>query len=84
MFRAHAASIDLVLLDMMMPDLDGVEVFRELRKLDPRLRVLLFSGYSQQGAADTLIQEGAMGFVEKPPRRDSLLRAVRRALDEPN
>jgi signal transduction histidine kinase/ActR/RegA family two-component response regulator len=80
-YRAQAEVIDLVLLDMMMPDLEGGEVFDLLRAQDPTVRVLLCSGFSQQGAADRLIQRGAMGFVDKPPQRETLLRAVRQALD---
>jgi len=80
-YREQGDAIDLVLLDMMMPELDGGEVFTALRELDPEVSVLLFSGYSRSGAASALLDRGAKGFVKKPAGREDLLRAVRQALD---
>lgn len=72
--------IDLVLLDLMMPDLDGAETFRRLRRINPAARVLLCSGYSSDGEAQGLLAQGALGFVQKPFDRATLLRRVAEAL----
>ena len=67
---------DLVILDIVMPAMGGSEVFRELRGLDPKVKVLLCSGYSIQGEADQLIGTGASGFIQKPFSLRSLGRSI--------
>jgi signal transduction histidine kinase/CheY-like chemotaxis protein len=66
LYAAQFRSIDLVLLDMVLPELGGAEVFRALRKVNPAARVLLFSGYSPDGDVQELLRKGAVGFVQKP------------------
>jgi PAS domain S-box-containing protein len=66
-------SIDLVLLDMCMPAMDGTETFHALRKINPHAEVLLASGYSVAGDAQALLQSGARGFLQKPYRMATLV-----------
>ncbi len=79
-FREHAAEVDLVILDMIMPRLAGKDVFRMLREIDPDARVLLASGYSASGGAETLLAEGAAGFLQKPFQQTALVDALLKAL----
>jgi PAS domain S-box-containing protein len=72
--------IDLVLLDMTMPHMDGEEAFRELRRIDPRVRVVLTSGYNEQDATERFAGKGLAGFIQKPYRPSDLLEKVRAAL----
>jgi CheY-like chemotaxis protein len=65
-FAAHRGRISAVMLDLVMPGLSGVEVFERLRRLDPRLKVVLASGYSSEGEADRLLAQGAAAFLQKP------------------
>jgi len=65
-FDKQSDNIDLVLLDMVMPKMGGVETFRRLRKIDPQVPIVLLSGYSKDEAAQKLINEGASGFIQKP------------------
>lgn len=65
-FTKEHRSIDLVLLDMIMPGLGGKEVFTELRKINPDVRVILCSGYSSHEDLDYLWNIGLNGFVKKP------------------
>jgi PAS domain S-box-containing protein len=58
--------VDLIILDMMMPGITGPETFSELRKINPSARILLSSGYSIDGQAQTLLDNGARGFLQKP------------------
>lgn len=73
--EAYAANpgIALVLLDMTMPQMDGEEAFRELRRLDPNVKVLLTSGYSEQDATESFAGKGLAGFIQKPYRPQELL-----------
>jgi CheY-like chemotaxis protein len=72
--------IALVLLDLNMPGLLGDEVFRALRRVDPKLPILFSSGYPEQEALDRLAGAGPIHFVQKPYRTQALLAGVRRAL----
>jgi two-component system, cell cycle sensor histidine kinase and response regulator CckA len=63
---AQGGEIDLVLLDMVMPDMGGRECLARLRKADPKARVLIATGYTADGSAQELLREGALAIVEKP------------------
>jgi PAS domain S-box-containing protein len=78
--REEGSTIDAVVLDLTMPDLSGEETLQELRKLRPRLPVLLYSGYSAHEAAG-LCQPGLTTFLQKPFRLDLLGAALRELLD---
>lgn len=79
-FGRHAAEIHLVVLDMMMPELDGIETFRELKRLDPGVKALLASGFSRQSITSSLEVEGLAGFLQKPFLRDQLGAKLREVL----
>jgi CheY-like chemotaxis protein len=72
--------VDLVILDMVMPRMGGKDAFLALRRINPQVKVLLVSGYSVEGEAQMLLQEGAKGFLQKPFRRAELAQAVANAL----
>jgi PAS domain S-box-containing protein len=82
-FRRGPAEVDLILLDLVMPQLGGAAVFRLLREVDPGVRVLLVSGFTQHEVTDELLSEGAVGFMHKPFRLDELSRRVAGALASP-
>jgi PAS domain S-box-containing protein len=73
--------VDLVVLDLVMPRMDGVETFRRLREVKPDVRVLVSSGYSPDQEGRDLLEEGAAGFLQKPYDMDQVLRKVREVLD---
>jgi DNA-binding response OmpR family regulator len=79
-FRSDPDSIDCVLLDLSMPKPDGEEVFAELRKLRPSLRVVLSSGFTEQEVADRFEGAGLTGVLQKPAKRDVLLARIDAAL----
>jgi CheY-like chemotaxis protein len=78
-FRRHRAEIALVLLDLVMPDMDGLETLQRLREIDPEVRVVLCSGYAKEDASESqaLIRSTA-GFVRKPFSMAELSRVVSR------
>ncbi len=64
--REHPGDIDLVILDMIMPDMGGGEAFDHIRRLAPDVPVLLSSGYSLNGQAAEILRRGCNGFLQKP------------------
>jgi DNA-binding response OmpR family regulator len=66
LYQDHRDDIDLVVLDMTMPGMSGQETFHAIRAIDPNARVLLSSGYTQEGAAQEVLRRGARGFLQKP------------------
>lgn len=79
-FREQGDRIGLVLLDQVMPGMDGVAVFRELRRIRPDVRVLLASGYSEQEVSECYKGLGLDGFIQKPFNLSLLAEEVRRVL----
>jgi CheY-like chemotaxis protein len=73
--------IDLVLLDLIMPDQSGKETFAQLKALNPQVRVLLSSGYSIDGEAAAIMQQGCGGFIQKPFDLKQLSNKLREVLD---
>lgn len=65
-FKAHADAVDLVILDMIMPQMSGGEVFDILKGLKPDVKVLLSSGYALDGQAEEILARGCAGFIQKP------------------
>jgi len=80
-FREHADEIAAVLLDMTMPEMDGQETFREIRRLRGEVRVILTSGYTEQDVASRLAGEGLAEFIQKPYRMEALVAKVRQVLE---
>jgi len=83
-FKDHYKEVDLVVLDLIMPKMSGGEVFQFLKKIDPEVRVLIASGFTREGTADTLIKHGALGFINKPFKIEALSHAVARYLPTGN
>ena len=76
LFGAHQEAIAFVILDLAMPGMDGPEVFHALRRLAPELRVCISSGYFKEEGADSLLDHGAVGFIQKPYRLKALAAAI--------
>ncbi len=79
-FTNTQQQIDLVILDLIMPDIGGGEVFDRLRKVKPDIKVLLASGYSM-GDASAIIARGCNGFIQKPFGMEKLSHAIREVID---
>ena len=65
-YKAKQESIHLVILDMIMPGMDGLETFVELKKLNPDIKVLLSTGYSIDAKAQEMLKNGCKGYILKP------------------
>ena len=73
-------SVDAVILDVRMPDMNGLELLASLRKSHPSLPVIMMSGHASLDVAVTAIQNGAHDFIEKPVHTDRLLVTLHNAL----
>ncbi|MCE5281944.1 MAG: PAS domain S-box protein [Deltaproteobacteria bacterium] len=82
-YREQQRSIDLVILDMIMPEMGGGEVFGHLKAINPQVRVILASGYSINGQAQRIMEQGCRAFLQKPFGMDELSRKIREVLDRP-
>jgi PAS domain S-box-containing protein len=80
-YESHGADIDLVLTDVMMPEIGGHELVERLRAERPDLRVLFMSGYTERALPNNLESSGRTGYLEKPFTVESLMRRLREILD---
>ncbi|NOX19672.1 MAG: PAS domain S-box protein, partial [Nitrospirae bacterium] len=83
-FREKKDEIDLVILDMIMPKLNGAEVFQRLKNIEKNVKIIIASGYTDDGLSGIreLMKSGAKGFVQKPFTRKTLAKAIKEALKE--
>jgi CheY-like chemotaxis protein len=70
-----AVPVDVVLLDMVMPEMSGATCFEELRAIRPDLKVILCTGYDRNHAVQDLFNQGVVGFIQKPYDVDELAHA---------
>lgn len=80
-YKANQYEIDVVLLDLIMPEMDGRKCLGEILRIDPQAKVILVSGYSAGGPAEEWIKCGAKGFVNKPYDLANLVNTVRSVLN---
>ena len=73
--------IDLVILDMIMPNMSGGEIYERLKKINPNIKVLLSSGYSMNGEAKKILDQGCNDFIQKPFNLKKIARKIREVLD---
>jgi DNA-binding NtrC family response regulator len=74
-------TFDLVLTDLKMPDIDGIEVLRIVKEKWPHIKVIIMTGYQTVETAVKAIKLGAFDYIEKPFTPEQILLAVRNALE---
>ena len=75
---------DLVLCDIKMPKMDGVEVLEKAKKIKPEIPIVMISGHGDLDTAVNTMRLGAFDYISKPPDLNRLLNTVRNALDTKN
>ena len=76
LFTQHRAMIDAVILDFTMPGMNGLEIMRAMREIDPHAQVILSSGHAESDATKQFADLGLKGFLKKPYGPEELLAAV--------
>lgn len=81
-FRQRVHELSLVLLDMTMPRMEGKDAFREMRRINPDVPVILMSGYNEQDATNEFCGRGLAGFIQKPFKPEDLYRKIAEILGD--
>ena len=81
-YRINQKKIDMVILDMVMPEMGGGDTYEKLRDVNPDIKVLLSSGYSIDGQASKILSRGCDGFIQKPFDIKILSLEIRKILDQ--
>jgi two-component system chemotaxis response regulator CheY len=76
----NAQTPDLVLMDVTMPDMDGLSALREIRKMDAKAKVIMLTALGQESVVLEAIKSGARDFVVKPFERDRVMNAIHKIL----
>jgi len=74
-------SFDVILLDLLMPGMDGIEVLRRIKKVDPLAAVIIITAYGSVESAISAMKIGALDYVQKPFKHDDLLLAIEKAVE---
>lgn len=82
LYRKHCDDIDLVLLDIVMPQMGGGETYERMKEINPDVKVLLLSGYSIDGEATDILQRGCNGFIQKPFTMKELSGRIREIVEK--
>ncbi|MFP4081468.1 MAG: sigma-54-dependent transcriptional regulator [Candidatus Aminicenantes bacterium] len=78
--KYSSQTFDLVLLDLLMPGMDGIEVLKRLKKIDPHTVVIIITAYASIESAISAMKIGAFDYIQKPFKHDELLLTVKRAI----
>ncbi len=81
-YKKKQDKIDMVILDMIMPGMNGGEVYDKLKEINPDIKVLLSSGYSLNGQAAEILERGCNGFIQKPFNSTDISKKIREILDK--
>jgi DNA-binding NtrC family response regulator len=79
-FTQHKDRIDLIILDILMPEMNGTETYKRLKSIDPQVRVLIASGFAIDDTVKSLLNDGAIGFLPKPFTLQELSMKIETAL----
>jgi DNA-binding response OmpR family regulator len=81
-YKARHGEIDLVLTDVGLPKMNGVDEFKKMREIDPQVKILLASGFIEPETKAELLRSGAKGFIQKPYKPYDVLKEIRKILDQ--
>ncbi|RMF11127.1 MAG: response regulator [Candidatus Neomarinimicrobiota bacterium] len=81
-YEKHPYQFDLVIFDLVMPGMNGIETYHRLVKINPEVRCILMSGYSKDTQASDLFQSGKVGFLQKPFRLHELTQAIQKSMSQ--
>jgi len=79
-YKERHSSIDMIILDVIMPVMGGGDTFDRIKKIEPNVKILLSSGYSLDGQVAAILQRGCAGFIQKPFSIETLSAKIREIL----
>ena len=79
-YKKNRDEIDIVVLDIVMPNMGGGEAYDRMKEINPDIKVLLSSGYSIDGEATEILERGCDAFIHKPFTMKDLSQAIRKIL----
>ena len=82
LYQEYEGPLVAVLLDMTMPELDGVETLQRLREMDSEIPVIFSSGYSEQEAVHRLVEDPRVFYIQKPYKPAALIAMLRALIEE--
>ena len=82
LYEKNGDTIDIVLLDIVMPLMGGGEAYDRIKEMDPDVKVLLLSGYSIDGEAGEILDRGCDGFIQKPFTMKELSGRIREIMEK--
>lgn len=71
-FKKRCAEIDLVIMDIIMPRMGGIEAFEKIKEIDPDVKVIVTSGFPRDDRFDVFVEGGAVAVLKKPYRRQTM------------
>lgn len=77
LYSKNCDIIKAVLIDLIMPEMDGRKVFQELKRINKDIKAILVSGYNSDEIKNNILNEGFVGFVQKPYNAEHLLNTIR-------
>jgi len=80
-YKKHKKRILAVILDVIMPEMDGVQIYKALKKINPNIPVLVSTGYASNKQTVELKELGVEGFLKKPYRQSELVKAINKAIN---
>lgn len=80
-YKENKDKINIVLLDIIMPDMSGGQVYERIKEINPDIKVLLSSGYNIEGQATEILERGCDGFIQKPFNMKELSHSISKILD---
>ena len=80
-YERNQNAIDMVILDMIMPDMSGNKTYDRLKEINPAIKTMLSSGYGINGEAQAILNSGCHGFIQKPFNLTNLSQKIRKILD---
>ncbi len=81
-YQKNEQKIDMVILDLIMPDIGGGDAYDKLKDINPEIKVMLSSGYSIDGQTSEILERGCNGFIQKPFNIKKLSKKIREILDK--
>jgi two-component system, cell cycle sensor histidine kinase and response regulator CckA len=82
-FKLYKDEISLIVLDLIMPKMNGKQAFAEIKKIDKDAKILISTGYAVDDKIEGFLNQGCHGFIQKPFSLSEFARAVRKILDNP-